>query len=125
MSTSGRYYIVDEKTGRKFCIEPLHSRNEKETDVTFTNGGICGNEVKGKPSNGGSIREEDSIITEENGFKDIVTVGPYVSPEGYIDYIIKNSLKLTSPEAIVRGKLPLNPHQRGSLTGNSNKDKNF
>ena len=37
----------------------------------------------------GSIDERDSMITEENGFKNIEILGPGVSPEGRIEQILK------------------------------------
>ena len=94
MSDSGRYYITDEKSGRKFCVEPLSERGQKVTDRAFSNGGIDGSGVKNRPSTGGSIREDESIITED-GFKDIVTIGPYMSPQAFIDEVCKKNLKLT------------------------------
>ena len=72
MDNSGRYWIRDWKTGRRFCIEPISNRNQKSDDVVFTNGGIDGTEIKKGFAKGGSVLQEDSIITEENGFKNIV-----------------------------------------------------
>lgn len=90
MSLSGRYYI--RKDGRTFCIEPIHERNEKNTDSCFQNGGISGDEIKRHGiAQGGSIREEDSILTKENGFKNIVTLPPGHSPNGYIEELLKQN----------------------------------
>lgn len=85
MST-GRYMIVS-KAGRKFMVEPIAERGQKIDGHAFTNGGISGDEVKNKQL-GGSIREEDSVITEENGYKKIVTLPPGVSPNGFIEAIL-------------------------------------
>jgi hypothetical protein len=69
---TGRYFVRDMKTNRVFCVEPLRERNEKVDDRVFTNGGISGTDVKNKSQvKGGSVLEDDSIITKENGFKDI------------------------------------------------------
>lgn len=86
MSQTGRYWVVaKDKQGRlrKFCVEPLHERNQKEDDVAFRNGGLDGNSVK-KEVKGGSISPEDSIITAENGFSKSIVLPPGVSPEDWI-----------------------------------------
>lgn len=90
MSESGRYTIVDQATGRKFVVEPIHERNEKATDRTFSNGGIDGEAVKNKPSQGGSISPEESTITPENGFTNITTLPAGVSPLDWINEQLKN-----------------------------------
>lgn len=87
MSLTGRYYI--RKNGRTFCVEPIHERNQKQDDVAFRNGGISGNEVKHHgEARGGSILAEDSIITAENGYKNIVILPPGTSPNGYIEDLL-------------------------------------
>jgi hypothetical protein len=92
MST-GRYYVKDLKSGRKFCIEPLRDRNQKEDDVTFKNGGITGDSVKFHGEvKGGSITPDESIITPENGFKNIIITDKGVSPEGVIEQLLKNTI---------------------------------
>lgn len=109
MSETGRYYIRDEKTGRTFCIEPQHDRTQKATDVAFRNGhggekGLTEG-VKGKPSQGGSLPDDgsESIITEENGYKDIVVIGPYMSPQAYIGHILEKGKRLNDEEEIKNG----------------------
>lgn len=86
MSLTGRYYI--RKNGRTFCIEPIHQRNDNVNKPSWLNGGISGDEVKVEKNLGGSIREEDSIITPENGFKNIIMLPPGVSPNGYIEGLL-------------------------------------
>ena len=81
--TTGRYFVKT-RSGRTFCVEPIAERNQKVDGQVFTNGGIGGDEVKNKQL-GGSIREEDSIITSENGFKTIFTLPPGHSPNGFIE----------------------------------------
>ena len=81
--SSGRYYVKT-RSGRTFCVEPIADRTQKVDGQVFTNGGISGDEVKNKQL-GGSIREEDSIITTENGFKTIFTLPAGHSPNGFID----------------------------------------
>lgn len=95
MSDTGRYFIIDQATGRKFCIEPISQRNEKLTDKIMTNGGTDGKAEKNKSQPlGGSIYEEDSIITPENGYKDIVTLKAGTSPNGYIEWLCRTGNKV-------------------------------
>lgn len=80
MSKTGRYFI--RKNGRTFCVEPINERNQKLNDKTFTNGGI--DQVQG-----GSVTVEDSIITVENGFINIIDLPAGVSPDSTIDLLLK------------------------------------
>lgn len=89
MENTGRYYIKDQATGRTFCIEPIAGRGEKINGPIYTNGGITGEGTKVDKDLGGSIRAEDSIITKENGYEDITTLRPGVSPNGYIEWLCK------------------------------------
>ena len=85
---TGRYYVKDQATGRTFCVEPLSDRSEKLTDKIFKNGGYDTTSEKNKSQPlGGSIYEEDSIITEENGFKNI---GISQNPADYIEKLLSN-----------------------------------
>ena len=87
MSETGRYYII--KNGRKFCIEPIDNSEgksrKKHGDIDPVTKKLQGNYGD---KHRGSIREEDSIITEDNGFKNIVTLGVGESPNAYIDNLI-------------------------------------
>jgi hypothetical protein len=94
MST-GRYYIVDQATGRKFCVEPISERNEKLTDKKMTNGGYDGTSEKNKSDpQGGSIHDADSIITTENGYTNITTLPAGTSPNGYIEWLCRTGKKV-------------------------------
>lgn len=81
MSTTGRYFLRDRRTGRLFCIEPLSERAQKLEDKQWSNGGI--DQVRG-----GSIREEESIILPENGFTGITYLPPGTSPDAYIQALV-------------------------------------
>lgn len=59
MST-GRYWIVDFKSGRRFLVEPVGSRG-----VDF------GDSIEQRPRHDGAIRESESVINETNGFRNI------------------------------------------------------
>lgn len=84
-TNTGRYFVVL-PSGRKFCVEPIAARGDKIDGHVYTNGGIGGDETKNDQL-GGSIREEDSIITPENGFKNIVMLRPGSSPNGFIERV--------------------------------------
>lgn len=92
MST-GRYWVVDSATGRRFCVEPIAERGQKIDGHAFKNGGISGDETK-NDQRGGSIREEDSVITPENGFQRWITLPPGVSPNDYIERMCRTGAKV-------------------------------
>lgn len=81
MSTTGRYFVRDPRSGRVFCVEPINRRDQKLDDQQWTNGGI--DQVRG-----GAIHEDDSIITPENGFTSITYLNPGTSPDGFIEMLI-------------------------------------
>lgn len=85
---NGRYYITDFKTGRKFCIEPIGNGHAADWgDINPATKKVEGNYGE---KYRGSIDEKDSIITEENGFKNIVTLKPGESPDSYIQKLLRN-----------------------------------
>ena len=91
MSETGRYFI--RSGNRTFCIEPIDNTLGKGKrqwgDVNPAT-----KEVEGNFGNKsvGAIHEKDSIITEENGVKNIETLPAGKSPEGYIEYLTKNRI---------------------------------
>lgn len=76
---TGRFWVIDQKSGRKFLVEPI---GNPRTDF--------GDSIKNENQAKGSINKENSIISEENGFKNIITLGVGVSPIDYINNIINN-----------------------------------
>ena len=84
MSTTGRYFVRDRQSGRLFCVEPINRRDQKLDDLNWTNGGI-------DAVRGGAVREEDSVITPENGFVGITYLPPGTSPDSYIEMLVKGS----------------------------------
>lgn len=87
MSESGRYYITDIETGRKFCVEPIG--NNHAADWGDINPATKKVEGSYGQKHRGSIDENESIITEENGFKNIIDLEPGMSPEDYINNLLK------------------------------------
>jgi hypothetical protein len=88
MSNTGRYYV--NVNGRTFCVEPIDNTEGKGRkhwgDVNPST-----KEIEGTYGNKyiGAINEDDTIITQENGFKNIINLKPGVSPESYINELIK------------------------------------
>lgn len=82
MSQTGRYYVIDQASGRKFCVEPIGNPHTQWGDInpaTKKVEGAYGNKYRG------SINESESIITEENGFKNI----QYGNPSDVIDKLLR------------------------------------
>ena len=82
---TGRFLVKSAKTGRIYFVEPVDG-DEKTlwgdyNPTTKKFEGNYGNKYKG------SVRPEESMITEENGFDKIHTLGPGESPLEYIDRI--------------------------------------
>lgn len=86
MSTTGRYFYRDRKSGRLFCVEPISERAQKLEDRQWSNGGI--DQVRG-----GSIREDESIILAENGFTGITYLPPGTSPDAFIQALLEGQAK--------------------------------
>lgn len=81
MSETGRFYF--RHNGKLYCVEPIDNGNRD---------GDWGNQIPGsnkvekvKAKYKGAIKESESIITEENGFTNIVELKPGQSPLEYIE----------------------------------------
>ena len=88
-SETGRYLIVT-KSGRKFLVEPIGFTKTAFGDInpaTKKVEGEYGQKYKG------SINENESLITKENGFKNIITLAKGESPNGYIDILEKEGIE--------------------------------
>lgn len=89
MSNTGRHYIKT-KEGRVFCVEPIDNSQgkgkQKWGDIDPATKKITG---KYGDKAVGAIHEDDSIITEENGFKNITMVSRG-NPYDVIDKLIKD-----------------------------------
>jgi hypothetical protein len=81
----GRYYVIDHKTGRKFCVEPIGDSHIKWGDIDPATKKVEGNYGEKYI---GSINEKDSIITKENGFKNILIGEIGQSPMDLINNIL-------------------------------------
>ena len=85
---TGRFIVKSLKTGRTYYVEPIDN-NEKNpwgdydpASKTFLTSNY-GQKYKG------SVKAEESLIKEENGFDKIHTLQPGESPLDYIDRLDK------------------------------------
>jgi len=87
MSATGRFYVT--QGGRTFCVEPIDKSVGKGPrvwgDVDPASKKVTGHYGEKYP---GAIHPDDSIITEGNGFKNIVTLDAGTSPMGYIEMLL-------------------------------------
>ena len=79
MSNTGRFYV--HKDGRTFVVEPISKHANRNSG--WKNGLKDSDMAKG-----GAVHPDDSIIKDDE-FKNIVTLGPGVSPLSYIDKLLK------------------------------------
>jgi len=88
MSKTGRFFIVDPKSGRKFCVEPIDNSERPADwgDIDPVTKKLTGHYGK---KHTGSIKESESIITEENGFKNIVMLEAGQNPMDYVEKLLK------------------------------------
>lgn len=82
MSDTGRHYYTYK--GRTFCIEPIDNSGGKGKLWGDLNPATKKMEGNYGSKNRGSVTEEESIITKENGFDDIHYSPVGSNPIGYI-----------------------------------------
>lgn len=92
---TGRFIVKSSVTGKIYFVEPIDGGKRTEwgdiNPVTKKVEGDYGAKHRG------AIDEKDSMITEENGFENIVTLEPGMSPIDYIDRIDKEyEMRMTS-----------------------------
>ena len=88
-SETGAYMIIDQKSGRKFMVEPISGNRISWGDVNPATGKVEGDYGD---KNKGSIDLKDSVITTENGFKNIKITKTGESPMNYINELLRNKL---------------------------------
>ena len=88
---TGRQIVIDFKTGRKFYIETIDNSGRPADWGSYnpSTGEIENKKGAGKYT--GSVTEKESLITKENGFKNIVTTNVGGSPYSMIDKILRES----------------------------------
>lgn len=80
---TGRFIVKSLVTGRQYYVEPLD--NGTKTDWGDLNPATKKLEGSYGARYKGSVSEKESLITEENGFENIVTLPPGQSPLEYIE----------------------------------------
>ena len=82
---TGRFVVKSSKTGCSYYVEPLDGGERRSFgDINPATGqveGAYGSKYKG------AVHPNDSLITKENGFENIVVLPPGTSPHGYINMI--------------------------------------
>jgi hypothetical protein len=88
---TGRYMVYSQLTGITYCVEPIDTNQKTDWgDVNPATGKVEGGYgLKYK----GSVKISESLITEENGFKNIETLKAGVSPMGYITEVDEQRYK--------------------------------
>ena len=87
---TGRFIVISKETGITYFVEPVGNCRTNWGDLDPATKKMTGKYgVKYR----GSIDDKDSLITDENGFKNITTLQPGVSPLYYINKIDKERAK--------------------------------
>ena len=81
---TGRFIVRSDRTGRTYFIEPTGNVKTRWGDVQSIALGVQGSYGE---KYRGSVDKQDSLITEENGFKNITMLDPGISPLKYIEKI--------------------------------------
>jgi len=81
---TGRFIVKSVRTGKTYYVEPIGStRSTGWGSYNPSTGNI--EHKKGYDKYSGAISENESLITKENGFENIVYSGIGVSPNSVID----------------------------------------
>jgi len=88
---TGRFLIKSKASGKTYFVEPQGDPHVEWGSVDVSSGKM--NVKKGWKKNKGSTEIEDSLITTENGFKNITTLKAGESPLAYIERIDKEYLE--------------------------------
>ena len=87
---TGRFYVKSTVTGKVYLVEPMGKTRTDWGDINPATKKVEG--TYGKKYRG-SIDEDDSLITEDNGFDNIVMTGIGESPFSYIEELDMRYLK--------------------------------
>ena len=84
---TGRFIVVSRLTGIKYFVEPVGTNVTGWGDMVPGSG--LNSKMTGKygQKHRGAVRKEESVVNEENGFQNVTTLEPGVSPLLYIDRI--------------------------------------
>lgn len=82
---TGRFIVYSHRTGRTYAVEPIGDPHVEWGSINPGEKKLMNK--KGHDKYRGSIDEEDSLITHENGFEKIHMLDPGTSPQAYIDML--------------------------------------
>jgi hypothetical protein len=83
---TGRFIVYSKRTGRTYFVEPIINGHTPEWgSVDPATGNLMHKKGDGKYR--GGVTEKESLITEENGFKNIRLLDIGTSPHNAIDVI--------------------------------------
>jgi hypothetical protein len=86
-SETGRVIIKSLRTGKKYYMEVIGDPHIKWGSIDPATNKLVNKKGAGKYK--GSIEEEESLITEKNGFSNIHTLKPGQSPSDFIEELDK------------------------------------
>ena len=90
--SNGRFFVYFENGG-KFCVEPVGHNHVEWGNI------VPGSKKIEKVTAKDSGIVEESIITSENGFRNICTLAPGVSPLSYLEQLVNSKVeRIDSPE---------------------------
>jgi hypothetical protein len=82
---TGRFIVTSARTGKTYAVEPMGTVKTNWGSIDPATGKMMNK--KGHDKYRGAIDPSDSLITEKNGFKNIVILDPGTSPLNAIDVI--------------------------------------
>lgn len=82
---TGRFIIKSIRTGKTYAIEPTGDPHREWGSINPGTNDLMVKKAWKKYR--GSIDKEDTLITEENGFKNIKMLEPGMSPHAYVEMI--------------------------------------
>ncbi len=82
---TGRFVVTSARTGKTYAVEPMGNVKTNWGSIDPASGKLMNK--KGHDKYRGAIDPEDSLITEENGFKNIKVYDPGTSPFAVIEML--------------------------------------
>jgi hypothetical protein len=92
---TGRYWVIM-KSGRKFMVEEWGNNHVQWGDIDPATKKLHKIRVKGVET----IDESNTMITKENGFKNICVLSEGTSPLGYIDALDSSGVERIESEFV-------------------------
>jgi hypothetical protein len=84
---TGRFIVTSSRTGRRYFVEAIGDPHREWGSVTPGDNTAKLATKKGWKKYRGSVDEDESLITKENGFTKIHDLEPGISPMAYIDML--------------------------------------